>query len=166
MKMNQEHFNAFKALFKGTLETHFLTESAPSVADYLTQTAKTYGNDHHTDRKLKDTLHFARKKNRDGFNAFEQSIALYCNETHIITALRKIWQDLIEEGKTGGYLVDWDGYVRPFNNPCPQHGYRCERVGEKFVDVINKAGEVIYQADYHASLDDLKAIGVTIKFAH
>lgn len=61
-----------------------------------------------------------------------------------------------------GYFVDWNGEVRSIFSPGD--GYRCE-TDNHCVDVIAEDGEIIYEADYHPSIESIKACGVDVVMA-
>lgn len=62
-----------------------------------------------------------------------------------------------------GYFVDWNGNTRRIGSPGD--GYTCKvvvRQGLKFVDVIDSAGFVCHEADYHESIASLEQAGVVV----
>lgn len=67
-----------------------------------------------------------------------------------------------------GYFVDWNGDTRSIANLGG--GYSCTPLVEKVcegkpyqaVDILDAGGFVIFEAVYYPTLDDIKALGVTV----
>lgn len=61
-----------------------------------------------------------------------------------------------------GYFVNWNGEVRLIASPGD--GYRCE-VTSAGVEVIAEDDEIIFEADYHPSIESIKSCCVDVIMA-
>lgn len=62
-----------------------------------------------------------------------------------------------------GYFVDWNGKVREIHNPGERFSYDLMiNVEAGHVNVIESDGGEIFQADYHPTLDSLRARGINV----
>lgn len=162
MKMLLVHVNALKSLINAVIEKHYLDEATVTVADWLNIKEFEYRTSGHgPNQKLKDVLHFAYKKDNTAFALWYQGVDQYCDQEHVLTAMRKVWAELSEPEENSaslGYFVDWNGIVRSANQPGD--GYKCQRAGA-FFEII-KGGEVIHQAQPWKTLADLEAEGIKV----
>lgn len=82
------------------------------------------------------------------------------------TSLQSLEEKLGQAHVVTGFFVDWDGITRSLE--APGDGYACQveaRNGHLGVMVLGSQGLVCYEADYHPSLDSLRAAGVTVQLA-